>query len=173
MTFGDNKLEQTGFLAAYALANTGVITTVFKVITGRQRPYKDNGKDTWHWLSDYFHSPNTIGDDNHSSFPSGHSAVAWSLASVISTEYNDTKFVAPVAYTLATAVSLSDQLKMTIGFLMLLLVLLLDMALAYTLLIIIDIQSGLFSLFILKTTLCLHAFTDFSQYLLSCLLCLF
>lgn len=113
LAFNDDKAKQTGFLTAYALANTAIIITVGKVITGRQRPDADNGVDKWHWLSDYrLQITNgklkTKGFDNfHNSFPSGHSAVAWTFATVISSQYNDKMLVAPIAYTLATAVTLS------------------------------------------------------------------
>ncbi len=107
LVFRDDKARQTGFLAAYALAHTAVIIEVGKFMSGRQRPYSGKGKDEWHWFTDYFKHSNTIGDGYHSSFPSGHAALAWTLASVISTEYSDNKLVAPIAYTFATAVSIS------------------------------------------------------------------
>ena len=113
LAFKDEKAKQTGFLCVYALANTGVVITLGKIISGRQRPNADNGEDKWHWLADYKLSLSKGNlkfngfDGSHNSFPSGHASVAWTLASVIATEYNDRKLVAPIAYTLATAVSLS------------------------------------------------------------------
>lgn len=105
IAFKDDKIRQTGFLSAYALANTAVIITVLKLAAGRQRPNADNGNDAWHPLS--IHNSHFSVSNSQSSFPSGHSAAAWTLATVISTQYSDKKWVAPVSYTLASAVSLS------------------------------------------------------------------
>lgn len=113
IAFKDERAKQTGFLALYALAQTGVFINIAKLTAGRQRPFVQNGEDKWNWLSDFKIKKNNkryrlVGlDSYHNSFPSGHSSVAWALASVIATQYNDKKIVAPVVYTLATAVSLS------------------------------------------------------------------
>src|SRR3984957_5516572 len=88
----DDHQRETGLLAGEAAINSYAVDTAFKYAFGRQRPYQGQG------LGDFF--------DHGTSFPSDHSAVAWSIASVIAHEYPGpfTKFL---VYGLATAVSVS------------------------------------------------------------------
>ena len=88
----DDHQRETGLLAGEAAINSYAVDTAFKYAFGRQRPYQGQG------LGDFF--------DHGTSFPSDHSAVAWSIASVIAHEYPGpfTKFL---VYGLATAVSAS------------------------------------------------------------------
>jgi membrane-associated phospholipid phosphatase len=69
----DGHLEETGLLSAEAAINSTGVAYLFKEITQRQRPYQDNGN------GDFF--------KGGSSFPSEHSAIAWSIASVWAHEY--------------------------------------------------------------------------------------
>src|ERR1700730_13441037 len=86
----DDHQRETGVLAAEAAISSYAVDTSFKFAFGRQRPYQRNRS------GNFFEG----GD----SFPSDHSAVTWSIASVIAHEYPGplTQFA---AYGLATAVS--------------------------------------------------------------------
>jgi len=64
--------RETGFLAGQAALNSVVMTEAIKRIAARERPTDDH-------RGRFLHSG--------SSFPSAHSAVAWSIASVIAHEY--------------------------------------------------------------------------------------
>jgi membrane-associated phospholipid phosphatase len=66
--------RETGFLAGEAAIDSLVMTEAFKYAFRRDRPYQDNGN------GDFFQSGGT-------SFPSEHSTVAWSIATVIAHEY--------------------------------------------------------------------------------------
>jgi Capsule assembly protein Wzi/PAP2 superfamily len=88
----DDHMSETGLLSGEAALNSTALTYFFKAITQRPRPLQDNGNGT------LFHGGY--------SFPSEHSAVAWSIASVVAHEYPGplTKFL---AYGLASTVTLT------------------------------------------------------------------
>jgi membrane-associated phospholipid phosphatase len=89
----DERARETGLLGAEALIDSGIVVTALKEITQRGRPL--SGRDR----SEFF--------DGGSSFPSGHSIEAWSLAAVIASEYHDQRWVQFGAYGIASAVSVS------------------------------------------------------------------
>lgn len=87
------RARETGLLGGEALIDTGLVTTVLKNITQRPRPTRDGAH------AEFF-------DGGHS-FPSGHAASAWALATVIANEYHDRRAVQVGAYGLAAVVSAS------------------------------------------------------------------
>jgi hypothetical protein len=70
---GNDHLEEAGLLGGEAAINSTAVTYLFKEITQRQRPMEGNGH------GDFF--------QGGASFPSEHSAIAWSVASVWAHEY--------------------------------------------------------------------------------------
>ncbi|HVW84460.1 MAG TPA: phosphatase PAP2 family protein [Bryobacteraceae bacterium] len=89
--FTDNeKARETGVLGSEALIDALIVSEVFKVAVGRNRP----------------NAPSKPGDffQGGASFPSGHSIESWALASVIAHEYRNKKWVPWVAYGLAGVV---------------------------------------------------------------------
>jgi len=89
----DDRARETGLLGAEALVDSAIVVTTLKEITQRSRPLSGKSR------SDFF--------DGGSSFPSGHSIAAWSLATVISREYHDRPVVQFAAYGIAGAVSVA------------------------------------------------------------------
>ena len=91
MTHNDH-LGETGLLAGEAAINSTAVTYLFKTVTQRPRPLQDNGSGTFF--------------QGGASFTSEHSAIAWSIASVLAHEYPGplTKLM---VYGLASAVTLS------------------------------------------------------------------
>jgi membrane-associated phospholipid phosphatase len=87
------KAREVGVLGAQALLDSLIIVEVLKPIAGRNRP------NSTEKAGDFF--------QGGASFPSGHSIESWALASVIAHEYQHTKVVPIVVYSLATVVSLS------------------------------------------------------------------
>jgi hypothetical protein len=69
----DDHLRETGVLSSEAMLGSLAEAEVFKGITGRDRPLEGDGRGRWL--------------QGGSSFPSIHSAVAWSAATVIAGEY--------------------------------------------------------------------------------------
>jgi membrane-associated phospholipid phosphatase len=87
----DDRARETGLLGAEALVDSAIVVTALKEISQRSRPLSGKSR------SDFF--------DGGSSFPSGHSIAAWSLATVIANEYHDRPLVQLAAYGIAGAVS--------------------------------------------------------------------
>jgi hypothetical protein len=91
MTHNDH-MSESGLLAGEAAVNATGVTYLFKEITQRQRPIQGNGN------GDFF--------TGGASFSSEHSAIAWSVASVMAHEYPGW-LSQMAAYSAATAVSLT------------------------------------------------------------------
>ena len=89
---GNARARETGILGSEALIDSGIVAAVLKSATQRRRPRaKEPG--------DFF--------EGGLSFPSGHTIAAWSLATVVASEYRDNRLVQVTAYGLATIVSMS------------------------------------------------------------------
>jgi hypothetical protein len=91
MTNSDH-LQEAGLLSGEAAINATGVAYLFKEITQRQRPYQDSGN------GDFF--------KGGSSFPSEHSAIAWSIASVWAHEYPGW-LSQTAAYGLASAITVT------------------------------------------------------------------
>lgn len=94
----DDKTLETGLLGLESLILCSGATQMLKLATQRQRPYMEEGKGFWNsgdWTR------------HNDAFPSGHATVMWSLAPIIAHQYSEQKWVAPLAYSLATLGSLS------------------------------------------------------------------
>ncbi len=93
-TTKNGRARETGLLGAEALIDSELVVEALKTATQRPRPRVDDAS------GEFF--------DGGKSFPSGHSASAWSLATVFAYEYGKRRPVVRFgAYGLATAVSLS------------------------------------------------------------------
>lgn len=103
LLFKDDRARDTGYLAASAILQTILVDSVIKIAAGRRRPYVADGQDHWGGPAGAFEG---TGEDNQS-FPSGHAAQAFALATVISLQYRRTVWVPVAAYALATAAGLS------------------------------------------------------------------
>jgi len=95
----DEHATETGTLAGEAMVDSLVVDEVMKAVTMRERPTLDGAKGK------FFQS--SVGLD--SSFPSTHSIIAWSSATVIAEEYPG-PLTEIAAYGLATGVSLTRVL---------------------------------------------------------------
>jgi membrane-associated phospholipid phosphatase len=108
IAFHNDKAKQTGLLSVQALVHAGIIVTLGKYFTGRQRPEYDKGKDYWHWFPTSFNAfKNGYSQAGYDAFPSGHTIAAWSVATVIAKQYKDKKIIPVICYTLASGVGLS------------------------------------------------------------------
>jgi hypothetical protein len=88
----DDHLSEAGLLAGEAAINSTAVAYAFKEVIQRQRPDQGNGH------GDFF--------GGGASFPSEHSAIAWSVASVWAHEYPGW-FSQMAAYGLASAVTVT------------------------------------------------------------------
>jgi PAP2 superfamily len=91
----DEHARETGFLGFEALGNTLVVDAVTQLIAGRERPLEGSGHGRF-WVNNAFNS----------SFPSQHSGLTWSMASVLAHEYPQ-RWVQFLAYGTAAAVSVT------------------------------------------------------------------
>jgi membrane-associated phospholipid phosphatase len=99
--WGEHPRLAAGSLHVFeGLIDTGIVLTLVKAIAGRSRPI-DRPID-----SD-FHGPlGFFSDSENDSFPSGHSALSFAAATIVSHE-SANRWVGLSAYSLATAVSYS------------------------------------------------------------------
>jgi membrane-associated phospholipid phosphatase len=100
----DSYAEQTALLAGEAYVDSAIPHVVIKVISRRYRPsaLPPNGS-----FSDTFFRSSTSVFGKGSSFPSGHAAGAFSVATVIARRYGDHKWVPWAAYGIAGLLSFS------------------------------------------------------------------
>ena len=90
------RARETGILSAQALLDSGIVVGAIKHLTQRPRPDSSDGRGRFFQGSRAFMS-----------FPSGHSASAWAVASVVGHEYNDKPKIRYIAYAAAMAVSIA------------------------------------------------------------------
>jgi membrane-associated phospholipid phosphatase len=109
--FKNEKIKTTTLLATQAYITGAAMESVLKFLSGRQRPYyydprsveaepKFNGP-----LSSYRKDFN--GKRTNTSFPSGHTTVAFAAATVFAMEYRDRPLVPLISYSAATLIGLS------------------------------------------------------------------
>ncbi len=98
---GNRKMEEVSGEGLEAFLISGITVMGLKVLTGRARPYKNEGPLSFH--------PLNLNNDYHS-FPSGHTIVAFSAASVISSNFRH-PLVYASTYSLATGVALARIYK--------------------------------------------------------------
>jgi hypothetical protein len=91
LTHNEHQRE-SGFLSGEAAIDSLIAVEALKFATGRQRPYQNNA-DGQFWKGG-------------ASFPSEHSAAAWSIAGIMAHEY-PSPFMKFLSYGMATTVSLS------------------------------------------------------------------
>ena len=100
----DSYATHTSLLAGESIVDTEILAGVLKIATGRRRPYAipngGNYADTW--FETYHPIPNLNG-----TFPSGHTIMAFAVATVIAHRYRDHHWVPWVAYGAATLVGFS------------------------------------------------------------------
>ena len=108
----DEKAQHTALLAGEAIADAEILTTVLKDVTNRARPssYPPQGNLYDSWRDSKGSALNSRGG-----FPSGHSIVAFSIATVVARRYGNHKWVPYVAYGAAALVGFS-RLSLTTHF---------------------------------------------------------
>jgi len=99
----DSRMKNTALLAGEAVADVEIVTEALKTASSRLRPSavapRGNYGDTW--------TEGSIGSTSHASFPSGHTIVAFSIATVVARRYPGHRWLPFVAYGLAGAVGFS------------------------------------------------------------------
>jgi membrane-associated phospholipid phosphatase len=112
--FKNKKGVETSLLATQAMITSGVWVHLIKILTGRERPEKDNIVDNPD--SDNWYGPFALYDhdlalkkpgSSFDSFPSGHTAYAFSIATVFASQYRDMKAIPILCYSIASLVGIS------------------------------------------------------------------
>ena len=95
------RLKRVALIGLESRIATDILTTLMKVTTNRDRPNHDTKASDWHGLF------GSKGPRSDAAFPSGHTATAFSFATVIALEYRDQPAIQILAYTAATMAGLS------------------------------------------------------------------
>ena len=95
--FDENyKAKRTALIATESFLITGLYTTILKVTLGRHRPSTGSSSTTFDGFT-----------TDHKSFPSGHTSTAFAIATVVANEYEETPYIKPISYGIATLTGLS------------------------------------------------------------------
>lgn len=109
--FKNEKMKTTTYLATQAYLTSTVFHSALKFITGRQRPYLTDSTRVQNlptFYGPFYKSPkDASGKKIFSSFPSGHTALAFAAATVYAMEYKDKLWVPLLAYSSASLIGLS------------------------------------------------------------------
>ena len=90
------KAKQTALIATESFLITGLYTTVLKVSMGRHRPSTGGSSTSFDGFT-----------TDHKSFPSGHTSTAFAIATVIANKYEETPYIKPISYGIASLTGLS------------------------------------------------------------------
>jgi membrane-associated phospholipid phosphatase len=110
LVFKKRKMVTTTLLATQAYLVGGALESVTKFLAGRTRPsYYDPSVEAEPTFLGPFSKTgkDASGKTVYSSFPSGHTTVAFAAATVFASEYKNIKWVPIVAYSAATLIGLS------------------------------------------------------------------
>lgn len=91
LAFGSEKVRTTGRLLFESMLLTFVVNHSTKIIAGRARPFLNQGNSNFSFFQLY---------DDYQSFPSGHTAAAFTIATVLSDRINNV-FASAAFYILA------------------------------------------------------------------------
>jgi len=108
--FKNEKIKTTTLLATQAYITGGAMESLLKLISGRQRPsfYDPNSLEAEPKFRGPFNSGKDIyGNRINSSFPSGHTTVAFAAATVFAMEYKNHPLIPILSYSAATLIGLS------------------------------------------------------------------
>ncbi len=114
----NHKLLHTSVLASQSALCAGIWARVGKTLAGRMRPgatYGDKVYNSDHWFGPFSEfnksERGTRGIGAYDSFPSGHTAAAFSIATVFAGRYTDRKWVKWIAYGLASTVAITRMVE--------------------------------------------------------------
>lgn len=96
----DSRASETGLLAAQAVVDSIIIVEILKTVTQRPRPTRADGRVRNHNADGEFFQGGR-------SFPSGHAAHAWALATVVAEQYRHQTWIRYSAFSLAGLVSVA------------------------------------------------------------------
>ncbi|MEO6819755.1 MAG: phosphatase PAP2 family protein [Ginsengibacter sp.] len=110
LIFKDEKLKTTTLLATQSYVTAAAMETVLKFVTGRTRPsyYEPGVEAEPRFLGPFSKTAKKLnGRNEYSSFPSGHTTVAFAAATVFASEYRNKPIVPIIAYSVASLIGVS------------------------------------------------------------------
>jgi membrane-associated phospholipid phosphatase len=112
LAFRDGHAQEASFLLLEAGITSGVWVQVGKLLFGRERPsaankYGHTADETWHGVVGRLQNKNHWSVTSYDAFPSGHTATAFAIATVLAREYPKANVVPVIAYTMATVVGIT------------------------------------------------------------------
>ncbi len=100
LSANNTKARQVAMAGTQAFIMGGLSVEVLKVLFGRHRPYQDIPPNPRVWTG-------PCGALSYNSMPSGHTTVAFSVATVFASVYKNKPWVGVLSYGIATGVALS------------------------------------------------------------------
>jgi membrane-associated phospholipid phosphatase len=108
--FKNEKMKTTTLLATQAYITAGALESVLKFVSGRTRPsyYPPGVEAKPRFLGPFSKTgKDANGKTVYSSFPSGHTTVAFAAATVFASEYKNKPLIPIIAYSAATLIGVS------------------------------------------------------------------
>jgi membrane-associated phospholipid phosphatase len=108
--FKNQKMKTTTLLATQSYITAAALESVLKFVSGRTRPsfYGPNEVARPRFLGPFSKTGvDATGKTTYSSFPSGHTTVAFAAATVFASEYRNKPLVPIIAYSAATLIGVS------------------------------------------------------------------
>lgn len=110
--FNDKKAMETSYLAFESFLTSSIWVVGIKWIAGRQRPSAQEESQSakggqWYGPVAYIRSNPKKSITNFDAFPSGHTATAFSIATVIAKQYDETLVVPVLSYAAASIVGIT------------------------------------------------------------------
>ncbi|MCE1165160.1 MAG: phosphatase PAP2 family protein [Bacteroidetes bacterium] len=115
---GSGKGVETSMFLFEATLSSGLWCRAGKLLAGRERPSavynsRGNGSGKWFGPVQEIRNPNKKSVSSFDAFPSGHTATAFSIATVFAEQYNSTPVVPIISYTLASVVGITRMIEHT------------------------------------------------------------
>lgn len=118
MALRDHDHFRTAILASQAAITAGVWVRIVKVLTGRMRPlatYTDDQYTSDHWFGPFAVFRKDLNQGRSvaafDAFPSGHTAAAFSMATVFAGRFSDHRAVPYAAYGIASLVAVTRLIE--------------------------------------------------------------
>ncbi len=105
---GDPRAKETAYLATEAFLTSGIWGVTIKLLTSRERPSvaSESGGE-WNGPFGFFRKNRGQSISAFDAFPSGHTLTAFSIATVVASQYSDNIIVPIVCYTASSLVGIS------------------------------------------------------------------
>jgi len=116
--FKNQKGVQTSLLASQSMITSGIWVRLIKLLAGRERPeadYTHSKSEGGKWYGPFVQYDQDLAikkpGSSFDSFPSGHTATAFSIATVFASQYSNNKVIPVLSYSLASVVGVTRLIE--------------------------------------------------------------